>query len=63
MSLTEEWKDSYTDVDIAREKTESEKDANRKSKPTKSLNDYDVEYNQILQEMMNRKEIDKLNME
>lgn len=63
MKIVEEWKDDEILFNVAEEAKEHEKDAGRGPKPTKSLNDYDKEYQEILDQMMQRKEIDKLNME
>jgi len=49
LAVTEEWIEDTTAFDVAREAEEAEKDGKRKPKPTKSLNDYDAEYNQILE--------------
>jgi len=62
LKIVEEWKDDEKIFNVAKEAEEAEKDKFRKEKPTKSLNDFDKEYDDLLDQMMSRKEIDALNM-
>ena len=63
MSIVHEWVDDHEVWDTEQEAIEKIRDASRGPKPDKSLNDYDAEFDDILDAMSYRAEIDRLEME